>query len=336
MGLLNRSSSNKTPPTENHGPRPDRFDPFLGDDELRTAFRALVDGDWNRLERFLDVSPNSWMFGPTVTSPLLGLETVTFERWVEFKESPRARTYYASVKVRDAYTDRGWSTTEPGPAGSEAEAERFTKHLMAAEEILHEAVVDRPAMVDPWVTLLVSGRGLQLDLEQLRERFDNAHSRSPFRPDACREYMQSLAKKWNGSTIATFDFARWIEAESPPDSPARECLPMAHIEKGLLERGPANLASYLMDSDVVAELATGLLNFLEATPAPAPAEHLGVLNAYALALTVDSEATARLVNETFARIDGRPSEYPWSIYAEDIADVFSEIQADQLRFASRH
>lgn len=332
MGLLNRTPSDKSPaPFE--GTRPDRFDPFLADDDLRAAYRALVDGDWNRLERFLDVAPNAWMFGPIITNPILGIETVAFERWVEFKGSPRARAYYAAVKVRDAFGNRSRATAE---GQIDPDEERLTRHLTAAEEILYEVVVERPAMIDPWVTLLKSGRGLGVDLDQLRERFDNAHSRVPFRPDACREYLQSLTKKWNGSTIATFDLARWIEDEADPDSAAREALPVAHIEKGLLEYGAANLATYLMQPDVVAELATGLLSFLEATPSPAPTEHLGVLNAYALAMTVNSGSTARLVTETFARIDGRATEYPWSVYADDVSDVFSEIQADQLRFASRY
>ncbi|MGI9597186.1 MAG: hypothetical protein ACR2QK_13570 [Acidimicrobiales bacterium] len=336
MGLLNRLSGNRSPKSAVELPRLDRLDPFLADGELRAAYRSLVDGDWKRLERFLDVSPTGWMFGPIVTSEIVGLETVAFERWVEFKRSPRSRAFYAAVQIRDAFSARSQAIASETNGHRLAEDEKFVNRLTAAEEILYEVVSDRPAMADPWIGLLISGRGLQVGLEEIRERFENAHSRAPFRPDACRQYLQSLTKKWNGSNVATFDFARWVEKQAPEGSSAREVLPTAHIEKGLLQEGRTNLATYLMQPEVVAELATGLLSFLQATPSPAPTEALGVLNAYALAISADGQSTARLVTETFARIDNRPTEFPWSIYADDINDVFSEIQADQLRFASRY
>ncbi len=336
MALRNRLSIQKKSPSPVELPRDDRLDPFLGDADLRAAYRALVDGDWRRLERFLDESPKAWILGPIVTSQIVGLETVTFERWVEFKQSPRSRAFYAAIQVRDAFAARAKAVAGENSGRIEADEQKFVAKLNAVEEILYEVVTDKPAMADPWVTLLISGRGLGVDLEDLRERYENAHSRAPFRPDACQQYLQGLTKKWNGSTIATFDFARWLEKEAPPASPARDALPIAHIEKGLLDHGHTNLATYLMEPDVVAELATGLLAYLQAIPTPAPTETLGVLNAYALAISANSEATARLVKETFARIDNRPTEFPWSIYDDDINDVFSEIQADQLRFASRY
>ena len=48
-------------------PRLDRFDPFLADVELRNAYRYLVDGDWRRLENFLDSSPKHWLFSSAIT-----------------------------------------------------------------------------------------------------------------------------------------------------------------------------------------------------------------------------------------------------------------------------
>ncbi|MEM7326710.1 MAG: hypothetical protein AAF531_26730 [Actinomycetota bacterium] len=337
MGLRNRLSRDRSATAAVDRPRPDRLDPFLGDRELRSAYRALVDGDWKKLERFLLTSPKAWMFQGIATSEVLDIETVTFERWVDFKQTPRARSFYAAVQIRDAFADRSRAQaaheSEPLPAD---EDHRFAARLKTAEEILYEVVTDRPAMPDPWVTLLVSGRGLSVDLEELRERFENAHSRAAFRPDAALEYLESLTKKWGGSNIATLDFARWLEAEATDDSACRAALPMAHIERGLHEYGRENLARYLMQPEIVAELANGLLRFLQATESPASTEALPVLNAYALAMTADSAPTARLVIETYARIENRPTLYPWSIYGEDITDVFSEIQADQLRFANRY
>lgn len=337
MGFRNRLSGDRPTHSVVDLPRTDRLDPFLHDIDLRTAYRALVDGDWKNLERFLNSSPKAWIFGQLITSPIIDIETVTFERWVDFKQTPRARTFYASAQIRDAFIDRARVTAQYSPEPIPADEDhRFAARLKTAEEILYEVVTDRPAMADPWVVLLMSGRGLGVDLEELRERFENAHSRDPFRPNAAWEYLESLTKKWGGSNIATFDFARWMESEAPQDSPCRIALPMAHLERGLLEYGGQDLANYLMQPEVVAELANGLLSFLQATDSPASSEALGVLNAYALAMTAESDSTAKLVTETFARIENRPTLYPWSIYGDDITDIFSEIQADQLRFANRY
>lgn len=347
--------------------RPDRFDPFLGDRELRAAYRVMVDGDWRRLERFLEVSPKGWLFTSIVTGDIVAIETVLFEHWVDFDRSPRSRVFLANALIRDAfdryqlhrmYRDAGgdgrptvvgsaattagidpeddYETGEPTIDGFLSEADdRFVTELSAAEELLYEVISERPAMTDPWVALLISGRGLQVDLDELRERFENAHSREPFRADACRQYLQGLTKKWGGSNVASFDLARWLQEATPPTSPAREALPMAHIERGLLQYGTGDVVTYLSQPEVVAELTDGLIQFLQASPPDTPTDALGVLNAYALALHVGSSAAAALMVEVLARIANRPTEWPWSLFSDDVAAVFAEIQAYKLRVASR-
>ena len=329
--------------------RTDRFDPFLGDAELRNAYRNLMDGDWRRLEAFLDSSPKAWMYSSAIISPIVGIEPITFARWAEVAGSPRARSFQAAVSIRDAFEARATYETKAADPSALEYAERlrlqdegeavvaeYQETLKDAERELYDVVRERPSLSDPWVFLLISGRGLGVRLEELRQRFDNAHSRQPFRPDACREYLEGLTDKWGGSQDATFDFARWVEQEAPPDSAARLSLPVAHIEQGLLEAGGANLAPYLNEEAVLAELVTALESFLRATPSPAPTEALYALNAYALAVSADSPNTSYMMTEVFDRIGNRPTTYPWSLYKEQISDVFNEIEADQRRFASRY
>jgi len=352
MGFRNKLSTR-----QDHvlSPRLDRFDPFLTDVELRNSYRYLVDGDWRRLEAFLEDSPKAWLFTSIITSELVGIETVTFARWVEVMNSPRARSYEAGGLIRDAYEMREMAKEQAViPSAAVVPAARATHHdpslarhmemvlndaqqlLVQAERLLYDVVRSRPGLSEPWVFLLESGRGIGLRLEELRQRFDNAHSRDPFRPDACRQYLEGLLQKSGGSQEATFDFARWIEHEAPPDAPARMCLPVAHIEQGLFDYKGTNLAAYLNQEEVVAELVTSLESFLRATPSPAPTETLPALNAYALAVSADSPTTAHLVAEVFDRIGSRPTAYPWSLYKEGIPGVFGEIQSDQLRFSSRY
>ena len=61
-----------------------------------------------------------------------------------------------------------------------------------------------------------------------------------------------------------------------------------------------------------------------------------MLNAYVLALSADNRMTVGLLTDALTRIDNRPTEWPWSIFSDDVAAVFAEVQADQLRLASRY
>ncbi len=330
-------------PGPTSGRRLDYFDPFMGDERMRRAYRNLVEGDWRSLEKYLDTSPVSWMFASAVTGETVGVETITFERWVDYSNSPRARTLLAAANIRDAYSRRRRfeqavaASSEPPPRSDvDGTIAVFEKALQDAENQLFAIIGSNVTYPDPWVFLLQTGRGLAVDLEELRQRFDNAHSRVPFRPDACREYLECLTDKWGGSLEASMDFARWVEDQAPPDAPARAALPIAHIECGLAQGGGAALAEYLNNDEVVVDLIPALSSFLRATGSTARTEELPVLNTYALALSADSPETASLLTEVFERIDDRPTEYPWNLYQEQVPEVFREIRNDQLRFASRY
>ncbi len=320
--------------------RLNRFDPFLRDSDLRAAFRALMEGDWGRLETFMESSPKAWIFSQIITSPVVGIERVNLERWVDTRQNHFARILLAGVILRDAFEMRNAATPEDivGDITYEEDPEiihAYDSAIAEAESMLRDVVRERPAMADPWIFLLISGRGAGVPLEELRQRFDNAHSRAPFRPDACREYLQSLTEKWGGSQTAVFDFARWLELEAPPGSPAREALPIAHIEQGLVDPTGATITGYLANPDVAEELTASLLNFLNATAVEAPTASLGALNAYALAVPPQNARAARLIEDLFERIDNRPTDYPWSLYREGITKVFGEVQNEQSRSAAQ-
>lgn len=314
--------------TRSEPQRPDRFDPFLADRDLRASFRALVEGDWPRLEAFMETSPKAWLFSHIIVSPVVDMERLVFERWAETDRNPHARILLAGAIVRDAIGGRGPNDDADAVAD-------YEYAVRGAEEMLREVVRERPAMPEPWVQLLVTGRALGVKLEELRQRFDNAHSRDPFRPDACHQYLQSLTEKWGGSQTAVFDFARWLEVEAPPDSPAREALPIAHIEQGLTEQSDEELERYLAQPEVAGELSAALLKYLNAIPVNVASDALGALNAYALALNVTEGRTARLVEDVFDRIGDRPTAYPWSLYREGVVKVFRQVEAEQRRKAAR-
>lgn len=315
---------------------PDHFDPFLDDQYLRGVYQTLLAGRWKEFDEALDLDPESWLIEEILTSEDAAIETVVFRRYHDAVGSARSLSLLGGAQIRDA-----WNVLDAiGPDTEDDEFNaidgRFQDELLGAEATLQQAVRMRPALADPWVHLLESGRGLGIDLQELRTRFENAHSRVPFRPDACRQYLLGLSGRAGGADAAMFDLARWLQAEAPDGSGARLALPMAHLEHGLGESSQLSLTEHLSLEETVAELAPALASFLLATPAEAGPVELPVLNAYALAMTVSGAETARLMLECFRRIDNRPTSYPWSLYEnEAIADVFAEIQRTQLRSAER-
>jgi hypothetical protein len=307
-----------------------RFDPFLGDADLRRAYRSLLDGRWAELELALRGEAGGWLLRSILTSDDAAIETVVFRRLAEAASSGAALALLGGAQVRDA-----WSLVA-GAGGPVAGRDQLRVQLTEAEAVLEQAAMKELDLADPWVHLLSSGRGLRMGVIQLRDRFEQAQRLEPFRPDACREYLLGL-RRGGGNDPGLFDFARWVEEEAPPGSPAREVLPRAHLEfaTGLAPR--ESLTTHLARPETRDELAAALSSFLEATPVPARPVDLATLNAYGLAMTISDAQTARLTRECFRRIGNRPTSYPWSLYpGEGIAAVFTEVQRVQLRSADRY
>ena len=184
----------------------------------------------------------------------------------------------------------------------------------------------------PWP----AGEARASDVRELRHRFENAHARSPFRPDACCQYLLGLSSQAGGSDDAMFDFARWIQSEASSGTPAMVTLPMAHLEYGMSGASRPNLTEHLTHPATVAELTPALAEYIWETPSRAGPQELPTLNAFALAMTVNDRDSANLIRECFRRIDNRPTAYPWTLYEdEEIPTVFTEAQRVQLRSADQ-
>jgi hypothetical protein len=322
-------------------PVPTRFDPFLGDTGLRHAYQLLLSAAWDEFTLLLEAEADSWVLQSILTSDDAAIETVVFRRLGEARPSARAFALLGGAQARDAELLLNEHRLDPSlpnrivdnPSSIRmAEAEAL---LTQAEETLQQAIRLRPALADPWVHLLATGRMLGRDLPELRTRFENAHSRVPFRPDACRHYTLGLSSRGGGSDAAMFEFARWVDHEAPAGSAARIVLPLAHLEHGL---GPAplTLSEHLALASTMEELSPALGAYLAATSPLAGPPELSLLNTFGLAMTITDASTARLVQECFRRIDNRPTSYPWSLYQdEEIPAVFAEVQRTQLRRVSR-
>lgn len=315
-------------------PEPTRFDPFLHDVGLRQTYHLLFKGAWDELDASLTVEPAGWLASSILVSDDAAIETTVFQRFVDGKGSARSLALLGGAQVRDCMAALGSAV---GVAGLPVEQRTLaSQQFLAAERTLHEAIRLDPTLSDPWLHLLTSGRGLNVDLQELRDRFENAHRRAPFRPDACRAYLFGLSSRGGGVDGAMFDFARWLANELSPGHPAVAGLAIAHLEHGLGAESSLTQTAHLAQPETVAELAPVLADFIWDTPTVADPDELMALNAFALALTITDRETAELVRECFHRIDNRPTSYPWSLYEnEHVPAVFSEVQRAQLRAADR-
>ena len=152
--------------------------------------------------------------------------------------------------------------------------------------------------------------------------------------------LQATAAKWFGSHEAMFDFARWVDSNAPVDSAARSVLAFAHIERMFAEgfddpELQAEPGFYLTQPEVSAEMNRAARSYLDATSATAEVAHLRPLNYYSVAVKPCDNESALLTRELFSRIGDRPTEMPWSYYADEIGYRFAVVRQFRLSEADR-
>ncbi|MCP3935771.1 MAG: hypothetical protein GY708_10410 [Actinomycetia bacterium] len=313
--------------------KPAGFDLCLGDEKIRSAYDRAVAGGWEHLDDLFDSREDAWLVGQIFADELSEVLVSTMADWAEAAPSSTSVSMMGLTQVRDAWRYRGFaSDSEIDPEVQE----QFVTRLELADASLTVARNLDTTAAAPWAAKIVTARDLGKGLKQLHECFDNAHAAEPFRPDACAAMLQATSAKWGGSDEFMFDFARWIEREAPPDAPAREALPMAHLEKaiGSNDNG-VKPSSYFVDSAVNHEVADAATSFLDAIGDKAEAMHLGALNTYLVALFPLSRATTALVERIISAIAGRPTPMPWRYYGDDISEGYRVVRKERREIASR-
>ena len=289
-------------------------------------------GRWRHLDQFLDGRTDRWMAQSILTDDHSQVPLSVFENWAQSAPSPRSVAMLGHAQIREAWAIRGRADA----ANMNADAwEKFRAGLTTAEQTLEQAIELDVSSADPWVGLVTTARGLQRSRAELVHRFEQAHEREPFHPLACQAMLQGLASKWGGSDDDMFGFARWIERNAPADSPARDALPLAHLESVIAQHGEGpTVGDHFAFADVSAEITRAASSFLEATPEIARPADLGPLNAYLLALVPIDPTAARLVIECAYRIADRPTNLPWSCYSKGTVEArFRGVQQLRLKVA---
>jgi hypothetical protein len=163
-----------------------------GDAELRAAYDAAVAGQWEHLDSFIKNRPDDWLVTSVLTAEDTAVTTETIRQWASGSPSGVSMSALGWMYLREAWIIRGnglADTVDKSAWGG------FKEALQGAESTLQKAAEIDPGLADPWAGLMVTSRGLSKGQKELRCRFDEAHARQPFRPDACAQMIQGLCAK---------------------------------------------------------------------------------------------------------------------------------------------
>lgn len=222
MGLLDRFRRSATF-------QPDRC---AGDSAALALRSALLSDDLEGVHTPIAGahSPQRLEFLCAVASSVEGRPAV-LDAWVAAEpSSARALLLRGTHGVGWAWQARGAARAQHV---SDDAFETFFARLRDAEADLVEAADRDPSDGVVWSQLVVSGRGLQIPVTELRGRLDKARERSPELLRAHLQYLQSACEKWYGSDAEMFEFARSAGDSAPDGSPLRALIASAHNERWL-------------------------------------------------------------------------------------------------------
>ncbi len=113
---------------------------------------------------------------------------------------------------------------------SQAQFAEFHNRLRWAEEILAAAVRADPSSPLPWISLLGSGMGLGVPMEEERYRFESSVERAPML-DAHKSFLQFVCGKWHGSHEEMWDYVKSATTTAPEASPMHALVAAASFEE---------------------------------------------------------------------------------------------------------
>lgn len=335
MRLLSGIFKRRTDDHDDWDAEPAEYNPFLTD-EMTVAYWSLMNGSWAEASALL-YRPDGWLVGGLLAGHSSKIPVRTFEDWAAAEPSGATYAMVGRAKTRDAWAIRGNAFAADVDPNAWA---AFHAGLEDAEQTLWAGVDLDPSSADPWVAMLPTARGLGLGLEESRARFNEAHRLEPFRLDACLQMLVASTWKWFGNHDAMFQFARWVNTNAPPNSPARSVLARAHIERMFAEgfddpELAAEPSYYMTLPAVVSEMNEAARSYLDATRGPVLASHLEALNHYSMAVKPADNESAHLTREIFERIGDRPTEMPWFYFGDEIGYRFAVVRKFRLSEADR-
>ncbi|MEV0896155.1 hypothetical protein [Actinoplanes sp. NPDC049802] len=191
----------------------------------------------------------------------------------------------------------------------------FRAGLVEAERVLVDAAARSPHDPAIWTTRLLTARGLQLGLSEIRRRYGRLAEIDPHHLPGQQQMLQSLCAKWYGDVAQAYEFAKEAADAAPAGAPNPVLLAIAYIEH----------SDVVTDTDRIrAELREAAQRSVWHPDFRRTHGWVQVMSTFAMAFGVlgDHPAAASL----FDALDGLGSRWPWE-YLGDPATTIEKFRA---------
>ncbi|MFC9593814.1 hypothetical protein ACFTUC_29005 [Streptomyces sp. NPDC056944] len=284
-----------------------RVDKDSGEPDARLVREAAESADWATVRNVLEARPESedrtdllWAVG----------EVAGTERWIAdvMAAEPQAPLPRLVAAVR--HISWAWEARTAARAShvSREQFQLFHDRLATAETWLYEVAEREPGWTSPWYGLQVTGRGLQVERDVARRRFEATVRRDPHHLGAHQQRLQQVCDKWGGSHEEMHAFARAAAFAAPGGTLLGQLVAVAHLEHWLaLDPGPDS--RYISRPEVVASLGEAADHSIRHPDFVRGRGWLQVYNTFAMAFALAGDvASAR---DCFRATEGRVTEFPW-------------------------
>ncbi|MFB7512805.1 hypothetical protein [Streptomyces sp. NPDC056144] len=295
-----------------------------GDPDARRVREAAEAGDWATVRDLLEARPES----EDRTGLLWAVADVAgAERWLADAMAAEPQAPLPRLVAAVRHISWAWEARTSARAAqvSQEQFKIFHDRLATAETWLYEVAEREPGWTSPWYALQVTGRGLQVDGDVARRRFEAAVRRDPHHLGAHQQQLQQLCEKWGGSHEEMHAFARSSAFGAPRGTVLGQLVAVAHLEHWLaLDSGPD--ARYIRSPEVIASLGEAADHSIRHPDFVGTPGWLQVHNSFAMAFSLAGDtASAR---ECFRASAGRVTEFPWQyLDGSDPAKAYKEHRA---------
>jgi hypothetical protein len=287
-------------------------DPTLGNPDIKRVTNAMAARDWPAVRATLAAASDYQALSGLVSaaSDVPGAEVWLPDIVRDELDSTTAPLVYGARAISWAWEARSNAVAD---LVSRDQFALFFERLRIAEDCLQGVTRREPGNASAWQLLIITARGLQLDLAESRERFDRAVAAEPGHFGAHTQLLQTLCKKWQGSHDLMHEFARRSMLGAPEGSRLGALVPMAYVEETLFME-PAERRKHLKQPAVRQALREAADRSVRHAAYPSTPPAAGSRNAFALVFTLAEEY--RLAAEQFRLIGEWVTEDPWQYFDE--------------------
>ena len=294
------------------------FDSFETAPEFAPLRQALQAGDWAAFERAIGTLPTD-----VAGTALSGLSDVHgIEAILEREVAAHPESAWASTALALRYITIGWAIRTGNLAKnvSNTQFQQFFEWLERAEEILAEVTAQHPDFPHAWSAQLLTARGLQLDVDETRRRYDRYALLSPHDLPAQEQMLQKLLPKWSGSWEQSEAFVRESTMAAPPGSNPFALVAVLHVERWVDLDDDDESEAYFTRPEVVAELRDAAASLLQGDRHIDPTS-VKAHTAFAMAFWMGKHFDDAAVHVRL--LDGRAHEFPWYFVTESARKLTS-------------